>query len=223
MKNSKSYLSFRLNQCYLVFCFMIGFLSYSQNKSCVIYFKDGTKVSGSGKLKSDGQVKFKLTEDSEKILYDSKLIDKVEINEEETKLFRYKKVDDLSSEWLEQLVEGKVCLYLTASTYFNPGSSAGGGMNGGFGRAAVSEGSTTFTYYYISYSGEEKVFKMATFGTINKGLKKTATAFFKDCPIMVEKLDNAIYKNDDIEGIVKFYNTSSCQPTISSSLVIDTK
>lgn len=61
---------------------MIGPLSFSQNNKCIIYFKRQYQSRGLGKLKMDGQVKFRLNEDSEKVFYEPKLIDRVEMNED---------------------------------------------------------------------------------------------------------------------------------------------
>lgn len=38
--------------------------------------------------------------------------------------------------------------------------------------------------------------------------KKTASNYFKDCPSLVDKLKNKIFKKRDIEEVVTYYNTN---------------
>ena len=58
---------------------------------------------------------------------------------------------------------------------------------------------------------------------LSKSFKKTAAEFFKDCPSIVEKIENKSYKKDDLEEIVKFYNSSDCNKAedLSSKTKID--
>lgn len=205
MRNNIYNATFYFKQFIILFCLMIGPLSFSQNNKCIIYFKDNTKVEGLGKLKMDGQVKFRLNEDSEKVFYEPKLIDRVEMNEDTSVTYKYKIIDDFGSEWLKVLVDGKACLYTTSTTYNNP-SMGMGGMNGGMGFS----GGGTVTYYYANHAGENTVYRIATYGGISRRFKKTGADFFKDCPTIVEKIKNETYKKDDLEQIVKFYNLSNC-------------
>jgi hypothetical protein len=212
MKKKNFCAHYQFKQLIVLCTLLMTTLGFSQSNKCVIYFKESTKVEGLGKFKAEGIIKFRLNEDSEKVFYDPKLIDRIEMNEGETKLFRYKKIDEFYSQWLEQLVEGKVCLYTTSSTMYSPGIATGG-MGGGFGGMTIGGGSNTTTYYYVNYLGEDEVFRIATYGNFSKRFKKTAAEFFKDCPVIVEKVENGTYKKDDLEEIVKFYNTSDCIPS----------
>jgi hypothetical protein len=205
MNKKKSFSISLVKSVIVLSCLVMTTLGFSQNNKCIIYFKDNTKVEGLGKLKMDGQVKFRLNEDSEKVFYEPKFIDRVEMNEGRLVTYKYKKIDDFGSEWLEVLVDGKACLYTNSITYNNP-SMGMGGMNGGMGFS----GGGTVTYYYANHTGENTVYRIATYGGISRRFKKTGANFFKDCPTIVEKIENGTYKKDDLEQIVKFYNLSNC-------------
>ncbi|MFM9988007.1 hypothetical protein [Flavobacterium sp.] len=213
MNSNKYFPTFYFKQFIILFCLMIGTLSFSQNKKCIIYFKDGTKIEGLGKLRNEGFVKFRLTEESDKINYDSKLIDKVEINEGEiVGLYKYKKIEEYSV-WLTVLIEGEVSLYTNAVTSYNPGANIGigaGGMSFGAGGAMSFGGGGAAVFYYVDHIGDKTVFKIATYGVISRRFKKTAAEFFRNCPIIAEKVENETYKKDDLVEIVKFYNSSNC-------------
>lgn len=213
MKNINFFNNHQIKKTFLFISLFIISFGFSQDKRCIIYFKDNTKIEGLGKLKTDGQVKFRLNQDSEKKFYDHSVIDKVEINEGKTVTYKFKKVGTLDKAWLEVLINGKVCLYTNSTYYNNPGFAAGG-PNGGFGGMTFGGGGGTTTYYYVEHTGDDSVFKIATYQGFSKSFKKTAADFFKDCPIIVEKVTNGSYKKDDLEEIVNFYNSSDCGKTI---------
>ena len=177
---------------------LISFLSFSQNDKCIIYFKDGTKLEGLGKLKSNGQVKFRLDKESDKQNYHSSIISKIQFINYKVTTFEYKVIDDLNSEWLELIIKGKVSLYTISINHQQMG------MNGG-----MSFGNTT-TYYFTCHNNDSQVYRIASVGTISRSFKKTASDFFKDCPKIVKKIHDETYKKDDLKRIVIEYNNSDC-------------
>lgn len=187
---------------------LVSLSSFSQNKSCTIYFKDNTTLIGLGRLKLDGTVKFRLNEDSKSEFYDAGIIDKIEMEQE---IYQYKKIKENSPIWMKVIIKGKVNLYTNdvgGYTYMGGTGMGGNGMGG----VGMSYGGGSVTYYYVSHEGDEKVFQITAIGTISKNFKNAASEFFKDCPVLVEKIQNKTFKKGDLEEVVKFYN-SQCNNT----------
>ena len=65
------------------------------------------------------------------------------------------------------------------------------------------------TDYFLLKKGEQKIIYIGTEGNpIRRGFKKFAVAYFNDCSILVEKLDNKEYKLLNLPEIIEFYNNS---------------
>ncbi|WP_099709464.1 hypothetical protein [Flavobacterium sp. 9] len=170
---------------------MVSYNSYSQKNKCIIYFKDGTTVTGLGKMKVNGDVKFKLNKDTESINYAQVLIDKIKTSEYVfLDTYKYVITTDGFSSWLKVIIEGNTTLYQREpSNYYYSGSI------------------TPITNYYVSHKGDSNIFKITSEG-ISTNFKKAASNFFKDCPILVEKINSKEFTKDDIEKVVKFYNNN---------------
>lgn len=189
------------NFTFLLFIFLSSF-GFAQNQRCTIYFKDHKILEGLGRLKLDGSIKFRLNNDSESEIYENELIDKVQISTNGgSDIYKYKNVKDDSAIWLKVIIEGKVTLFTNDITGFNFNSAGMSPMGG------MSYGSSTVTHYYVSHEGEYEVFKITSLGTISKNFKKAASDFFKDCLVLVEKIQNKTYTKNDLEEVVKFYNS----------------
>lgn len=176
---------------------------YSQNDRCTIYFKDNTSVEGLGKVKVDGNIKFRVNEDSESVIYEPTLIDKLKIQlEGKTKTYQYIKIKNDIPFWAEIVLKGKVNLYKTNSQGYSDGP---------FRRPV--------TTYFVLHDGEKEAFKITAFNTMSKNFKNAASEFFKDCPALVEKVNTKTFKKDDIEKVVNFYN-KNCGHTESTTTLI---
>lgn len=65
------------------------------------------------------------------------------------------------------------------------------------------------TDYYLLKKGEQKIIYIGTEGNIvRKGFKKFAIAYFKDCSILVEKLETKEYQLQNLPEVIEFYNNS---------------
>lgn len=198
----------------LLFLFFISSNVFSQKKKCILYFNDNTTIEGLGKIRSDGAIKFKLNDDSDSKIYAADLIDKIKINENGlTQTYRYKKEKGNFPLWLKVIVEGKVNLYKNdiSGFYFGPTGAAGFG-------APMAMSSGPVIYYYVSHEGDTEVFKITSIGNFSKNFKKAASEFFKDCPVLVEKVNAKTFKKDDIEEVVHFYN-KNCGDTASTTSI----
>jgi len=200
--------------CFLVLCLAFISTGWAQNKHCTIYLKDHTQVTGLGKLKLDGQVKFKAKEGDKATFYQADQIDQVLLNENGgTFTYQYKEIQDGSPEWMKLILTGKVNLYTNDLTGFNMnsvsvGMGTGMGMGGGFGGVTFGGGGAPVIYYYVEHDGDSAVYKITAFGTISKNFKRAASEYFKDCPDLVAKIQDKTFTKNDIEELVRLYNTT---------------
>ncbi|CAM3668332.1 hypothetical protein [Flavobacterium chungbukense] len=189
-----------------LFFFFFALTANSQKQICRIYFDDGTVLSGIGKIRTDNTIKLKLNDDDKGTDYDPLIIDRIELERDGiSQVYKYKKEVDGFHKWLKVLIEGKVSLYKYDMSGFNFATipnSGFSGMNMGMGMA-----SSPVTYYYVAHGEDFEVSIITSLGNISKNFKKAASEFFKDCPVLVEKINNKEFKKDDIFQVVKFYNT----------------
>ncbi len=193
----------------LIFCLLFTTIGFSQKQRCTIYFNDGTTLAGLGRLKDDGTVKFKQTEDSKSEIISKDNISKVELNEQGSiKVYKFKKLSGGFQEWLKEVVSGEVSLYTSdISGMYGPFMSTGFSTMGGVGGGIAFGGGGTVTYFYVCHPSDAEVFRITSFGNISKNFKNTASEYFKDCPELVKKIEDKTFKKDDIEEVVRFYNT----------------
>lgn len=179
-----------MRKIFIVLLLLIFSQSQAQKKGLTIYFKDGTTLAGFGKIVADNDIRFRATEEGEGIIYKKELIDKIQIGDG---FYQYKPNEE---SWLRVIIKGKVNLYKKDATYYYAYTST-----------AIPAGGTV-TNYYVEREGENEVFKITSHGEISKNFKKTASAYFKDCPELVEKINNKTYKKTHIEEVIKFYNSN---------------
>lgn len=191
----------------ILLSFFFALTANSQKQICRIHFDDGTVLSGIGKIRADNTIKLKLNDDDKGTDYDPLIIDHIELERDGiSQVYKYKKEVDGFHKWLKVLIEGKVSLYKYDMSGFNFGSipnSGFSGMNTGMGMGMA----TPVTYYYVAHGEDFEVSIITSLGNISKNFKKTASNFFKDCPVLVEKINAKEFKKDDIFQVVKFYNT----------------
>ena len=205
MKSKKNTLLNKYSLLFLLFLSII-FTAHSQKQKCTIYFDDNTSITGLGKIKGDNFIKFKLNDEAKSTDYDPMIIDRIVIeNDGVSQVYKYKKQKDGSPFWLKVITEGKVSLYKNEYSGHNFGPTmSNNGINGFSGMNMVSN---SVTIYYIAHGEEFEVSVITSLGSLSKNFKKTASEYFKDCPVLVEKISNKEYKKDDIYDVVKFYNS----------------
>ncbi len=182
---------------------------HAQRTKAVLYFKDGTQITGLGKLKGANKVKFRKTRKDKAKKYDFKNLEKVKIYEaDDINTYVYLKVKDKNHyRVLEEVIVGAVSLYKIVSH----GQHAGVGM-GGFGGAgggmAIGMG-TSFSIksYYVKRKNDQAVTHLGSTSLFSKSFKKAAGSYFKDCLNLVEKIQNKEFKKRDIREVVEYYNT----------------
>lgn len=190
----------------IIVAFFLLFFSFgfSQNKSCTIFLKDKTILKGYGKI-NDDQVKYRLDKKAESKLIESIDIEKISIESgNEYKTYYYFKIIEKDTyKWMESVVKGNVSLFnVNSSGYASvPMMNSSGGFNGvGGSRFNVDN-------YYLKKEGQDYVTKITSVGSFSKNFKNAASEYFKDCIELVEKIQSKYYKREDIEDVVRFYNS----------------
>lgn len=183
----------------------------SQNQRATLYLRNGDTIQGLAKFTISG-LKFRYNKQSTKEKYDSKKLIKIDINEQgKTNTYIYKLIKGSKYSAIPSLMtlitQGKINLYrvnvsgMTAPTTM--GFVGTGGMGIGMGT------SFSIDNYYVCKDKSDIVTRLTSIGSLfsNKKFIKAASKYFSDCPNLVNQIKNKVYQENDIEEIVKFYNT----------------
>jgi len=170
-------------------------LSHGQFKEGIIYDKTGKERKGLIKVKRFDGIIFKLDKSSKEIYYDEKHIIGYDIKEEnDIEKYRYKIVENASFlRPMKMEILGKISLFSVYNygTHYAP--MGPGGM-------MTPMSSYSRTIYFV-----EKNNRLIRTGS---RLNKKPLELFKDCPKLIEKLDNKEIKKKEIKKIVNFYNSN---------------
>lgn len=170
-----------------------------------IIFRDGSSVTGFVKIDNFNRVKFKKDKKDKKEVYQPSAVYRVYFdgNNGEIKEFIIEKGYS-HYEIYDVISEGYLTLYSKTYTYNNMHMGPNGQMMGG--------GTSSSTSYYIKRKFEEEATFFLSFGSIPpKRFKKVVRDYFKDCPALVEKVNNKEFKKKHMDEIVAFYN-QNCNP-----------
>jgi len=175
-----------------------------------LHLKDGTVKSGFAKIIGIESVKYKSKKKEKATFYKMMEMEKVVIHDfESSSTYVLRETDKGKFRLLKVLEEGRLNLY-TLETQGYSGPRYTGGSNGVW---------TGGSYYsmkdlYVQKEGEIQVTYLGSNHFIAKNFRKASSEYFKDCPILMEKIDNKEYKKRDIRVIVNFYN-ENCDSTES--------
>jgi len=192
-----------------MFLVLINLLVFAQKKEAFITFRSGEKLKGLARIKKDQTVKFRKDKNSEARIYTYREIKVLKIEENfERNTYHYKMIKKKHvkrPKLLKLCVKGKMSLY--SEHFENNTPMAGMGNMGGAGVSlGISIGGGT-TCYYICMNDSHIVEPVTKVGSgLGRGLRKTGLKFFKESPIIAEKIKNKTYKNRDIELVVYEYN-----------------
>jgi len=177
-----------------------------QKCEATLYFKDGTVLKGYGKLKINGVVKFRKTLDEKPKKHDFVVLEKMETTiNEDSKVFVQVKVKNKEKlEILDLEIKGKLNLYIKINQGYNhnfSGNFEQGGMS-------IPTGVNFYSIqnYYVKRKDENQAFHLGSNQAFSKNFKKAASLYFSDCPELVNKIENKVYKKKDLKRIIKFYN-----------------
>ena len=188
--------------------------SWAQRTHAVLEFKDGTQLTGLGKLRGACKIKFRNDENTKAVLYSFEDIKSATIYKGAVKtkyVYLYiagKKVFRV----LEEMEIGAVSLYRTVAhgNHVGMGFGGPGGMgSGGFGPGGFGPG-TSFTIenYYVRKEDQDFAHHLGSTHFFSKNFRLAASNYFSDCTALVEKIHNKEFRKKDIIAIVEFYNTN---------------
>ena len=164
---------------------------YSQ-KNVTLIFRNGDSLKVISNLTSGTtKIKYKLNEDSKKNTVDSRKVKKaVEHHKSENIIYTFKiKLGHTIPVLLKQVAAGKMYLYKLDFT------------------REVNNRSFFLSEYYVCKNDNDVVTTFNANGIfIENGFRKKSREVFKDCPSLLKKINNKVWKMKDIPKIVNFYN-----------------
>lgn len=167
-----------------------------------ITLKNGSIISGLGRINFDEEIIFKENKEAEKKIYNYINVNKVIIKIDNTiKRFEYLTIEGIGSvnsvKLVEKIVSGKINLFEDYSS----GVSYSQTMNGSYGFSNYSK-----TTYYISKNENTPAIDLRIGNTYSERFKEIAQNSFYDCPDLLNKIDTKYFKRYGIKEVVKYYN-----------------
>jgi len=199
-----------------IFTIVIGllFLFFSANAQKTkgtLFFKDGSVKEGLVRLTNGEKVKFRPNKKAKATKYVFSELTEVRIMES-SKPSIYVQIlakGHNGPRIVKEIVKGRVSLYhletIGSSPMYMPNAGDPGG--GSF---------TTFGTYniknlFVKREGENVATHLGSDQLFTKNFKKAASEFFKDCEVLVSRIQQREYKKRDVKEIVTFYNNKCDQ------------
>lgn len=208
---------------------------YSQKGEAVLILKDSTKINGIGEISGlSSIVTIKFRNDTLKYkTYNSKEIIGIDIFENDfPRKFRYKYVDGKKFPEIVEIVSiDNLSLYIkiyeggTLSSFpsFNQNNISNGINNPLQNKIKLPSGQEISTNqsqnsylmidfprysYFVGIGVSNQIKSLYTKGLpFSKSFKNSMKDFFKDCPELLEKVENKEFTNDNLLEVLNFYNT----------------
>ncbi|MEN8125913.1 MAG: hypothetical protein ABFR32_12380 [Bacteroidota bacterium] len=180
----------------------------AQNK-ITMTLRDGSILTGIGKIGNYNKIIFKKDKNDEKSIYDYKSVKNIVITYgEKERKYEYKIVEGNTNtngnsliKLLEPIDIGNVNLFgeYSYGAIPVPMGSNGTGMN-------MMYSSSPKTTYFLSRKGEDIVTQLYTNNTYSKKFMTIAEKYFEDCPKLLNKIKSKHFNRYGIESIVSYYN-----------------
>ena len=186
---------------------------HAQKSKAVLTFKDGNIKKGFGVLVSGNRVKFRAKRKSKPIKYHFKNLETVTITrKDDSRTYAYIRVQNKNKpRVLEVKVAGNLSLYELSRTHYSGGHIGGAGGAGGFGGGFTPVYTYNINNFYVLKEGQKEATHLGSNHLFSKNFKKAASAYFKDCPSLVKKIQSRTFKKRDLEKIVTYYNNKCTQ------------
>ncbi len=206
VNNLKSWIFFL---CFTLFC-------NAQDQDAKLFFKDGSTLEGLAKITAANDIKFRVTKEDKFDVWSYVELDYVEFYNEDQVFkfkyvyFRHRKEGTL----MEVLTEGEISLYSKnpgiTDAIFNSDSGLGFGSNR-TSNTDVAPNSVLDQQnsprlrrnLYLKRGAEPPV--LATVSLL-RNWKKLMKNYFKDCPILVRKIQDNEFGSENMIEMVEFYN-----------------
>lgn len=187
----------------LFLCF-ISLSCKSSLAPATLYLKNGNVMEGFALKDPIKMVTFKEDLKGRGTNYYIKDIDAVEYNTSEgVKRYVILPVVDKRLEIVvEEILAGKVSLYLNNQIGYSPGM-VGGGPGGMMSMGTVH----SIDNYYLKRDSDQSLTHLGSNQLFTKNFSAAASEFFEDCPVLVKKIEEKEFKKRDLREIVSFYNS----------------
>jgi len=188
----------------ILIIFITSFFNlYGQDQEATLFFNDGTSLEGYASIKDNWIIKFRLTLDDKPDEWKDIMVKGVTFHGFDTEVkyeYQYVKADKSFPLLLVVLEEGNVNLYKTGDYYttvreeLHPNDD----RFGGYVDRVYKNNKVKF---YIKKPNEDLIIKF------NNGFYyKKAKQYFKDCPSLVEKIENSKFNKSKILEFIYYYN-----------------
>lgn len=201
-----------MNKAYIILTlFLLSLNSVAQKQKATLFFTNGTSIKGYAKIKGSDEIKFKITKNSDKKIYDYTTVSKITIrNNDDDVTYFYKTIKNKKKPILLEVLEiGEITLYRDLTQGYSAGMPIAGSAGMTFGG-----GSYTISSYYVERKNDNIIYHLGDKGNLfSKNFKKAAIEYFKDCTSLVKKIENKELKKKDVIEIVEFYNENCGKST----------
>jgi hypothetical protein len=180
---------------FITFLFCLNILG---QKNVTLYFRNGDSLKVISHINSgNSKIRYREKQKAKRITINyRKVLKAVQHYSGFNRTYVFKKKEGYEVPViLEQVYSGEVDLF---KMDFTRNSNFGNGMTM----------SSNETEYYVSKKNSNIVTTFNASGLfIENGFRKKSTEFFKDCPEVVNKINDKIWKMKDIPEIVRYYDT----------------
>ena len=197
--------------------------SFGQPLAAKIYLIDQSEFNGYADISKKEKIEFRIDLNDEPTVFDEFDLKRIEFKDSEN-VFEYVLVEK-KFHLLKVISEGAVIVYakesesfstqktereLAKEDYINREYFSDAFNKVGSYRVKWRDGNT-YTFYEHPLSSDITIFFLKrksdnSAENIKLGFKKKAISFFKDCPYLVEIIENKEWKYQDMPKIVEYYN-----------------
>lgn len=190
----------RTIKIFALLLFMISSAQAQWNKG-TLYFRNGDVKKGLVKFNGTEKIKYKSNKEAKKVKYHFADLEKLDLSGKGIHgIYVYLLLEENLYQVVKQMETGKVNLYSLIRTYYAPSAMPGTGGTMTMGN------NVNINHLFVKAEGDEYPTHLGSNDLFSKNFKKAASEFFKDCPILAQKIQNKTYKKRDIQKIVAFYN-----------------
>ncbi|MCK7589719.1 hypothetical protein M0G43_03960 [Subsaxibacter sp. CAU 1640] len=171
-----------------------------------IHFIDSTSIQGYAKIidmLGSSTIKFKLTEDGKPDSWNENDLKGVTMHSELMDIvFHYVKLKNYSNPKLVELVEhGEISVYAKVDSNWVDNSNSNSTSIDGLSAFVPSHREVSYQLFVIKDNEQEAI-------SLGKAInfKKIAKEYFKNCPGIINKIDEMKFKIGDVLEMVQYYN-----------------
>jgi hypothetical protein len=188
----------------------------AQDQKATLFLKNGSTLEGWAKITSNNNIKYRATKEGKFEVWTYDSIDYIEFYNEDQVFtfeyiyFRHRKEGTL----MEVLTEGEITLYSKNPDVYDAITGGDSGLSFGSKRTSNSEVAPNSVLdqensprlrrdLYLKKKSGLPILATVSF---LRNWKKLMKDYFKDCPILVRKIENNEFGSENLIEMVEFYN-----------------